>query len=96
MSSSFRNPVETTKVIVTTAESKNSTTISNLILSSFLTRAYIIFNCLLVVLTSTRLLDASMLIGLEKFVFNAVFPVEFMVVLAGSELFTGNVIFMTS
>ena len=96
MGSSFKNPVETAKAIVATAGSKNSTTISNLILLSFLAGAYIAFGGLLAVVASAGMLDAGISIGLEKFVFGAVFPVGLiMVVLAGSELFTGNVMFMT-
>jgi formate/nitrite transporter len=42
------------------------------------------------------MLKAGAPIGLEKFVFGAVFPVGLIiVVIAGSELFTGNVMFMT-
>ena len=42
------------------------------------------------------MIKAGAPIGLEKFVFGAVFPVGLIiVVLAGSELFTGNVMFMT-
>jgi formate/nitrite transporter len=42
------------------------------------------------------MIKAGAPIGLEKFVFGAVFPVGLIiVVIAGSELFTGNVMFMT-
>ena len=95
MGSSFKNPVETTKLIVAIVKSKNSTTISNLILLSFLVGVYITFCGLLTVVASAGMLDAGISIGLEKFVFSVVFPVGLiMVVLAGSELFTRNIMFM--
>jgi len=96
MSSSFKSPVETAKAISATAGSKNSANIVNVILLSFLAGAYIAFGGLLAVVASAGMLKAGAPIGLEKFVFGAVFPVGLIiVVLAGSELFTGNVMFMT-
>ena len=89
--SSFKSPVDTAKAISATAGVKNSSKITNLILLSFLAGAYIAFGGLLAEVAS-----AGIPIGLEKFVFGAVFPVGLIiVVLAGSELFTGNVMFMT-
>jgi formate/nitrite transporter len=96
MSSSFKSPVETAKAIAGTAGAKNSANIVNVILLSFLAGAYIAFGGLLAVVASAGMLKAGAPIGLEKFVFGAVFPVGLIiVVLAGSELFTGNVMFMT-
>ena len=96
MSSSFKSPVETAKAIAATAGAKNSANIVNVILLSFLAGAYIAFGGLLAVVASAGMLDAGAPIGLEKFVFGAVFPVGLIiVVIAGSELFTGNVMFMT-
>ena len=96
MSSSFKSPVETAKAISGTAGAKNSANIINVILLSFLAGAYIAFGGLLAEVASAGMLDAGMPLGLEKFVFGAVFPVGLIiVVLAGSELFTGNVMFMT-
>ena len=96
MSSSFKSPVETAKAISGTAGAKNSANIVNVILLSFLAGAYIAFGGLLAVVASAGMLKAGAPIGLEKFVFGAVFPVGLIiVVLAGSELFTGNVMFMT-
>ena len=96
MGSSFKSPVDTAKAISGTAGAKNSANIVNVILLSFLAGAYIAFGGLLAVVASAGMLKAGAPIGLEKFVFGAVFPVGLIiVVLAGSELFTGNVMFMT-
>ena len=94
--SSFKSPVDTAKAISGTAGAKNSAKIDNVILLSFLAGAYIAFGGLLAVVASAGMLKAGAPIGLEKFVFGAVFPVGLIiVVIAGSELFTGNVMFMT-
>ena len=96
MSSSFKSPVDTAKAISNTAGAKNSANIVNVILLSFLAGAYIAFGGLLAEIASAGMLTAGAPVGLEKFVFGAVFPVGLMiVVIAGSELFTGNVMFMT-
>ena len=94
--SSFKSPADTAKAISGTAGAKDSAKIDNVILLSFLAGAYIAFGGLLAVVASAGMADAGMPIGLEKFVFGAVFPVGLIiVVIAGSELFTGNVMFMT-
>ena len=96
MSSSFKSPVDTAKAISATAGAKNSANIVNVILLSFLAGAYIAFGGLLAEIASAGMLAAGAPVGLEKFVFGAVLPVGLIiVVLAGSELFTGNVMFMT-
>ena len=96
MSSSFKSPVDTAKAISATAGAKNSANIVNVILLSFLAGAYIAFGGLLAEIASAGMLAAGAPVGLEKFVFGAVFPVGLIiVVIAGSELFTGNVMFMT-
>ena len=96
MSSSFKSLVDTAKAISATAGAKNSANIVNVILLSFLAGAYIAFGGLLAEIASAGMLAAGAPVGLEKFVFGAVFPVGLIiVVLAGSELFTGNVMFMT-
>ena len=96
MGSSFKSPVDTAKAISGTAGAKNSANIVNVILLSFLAGAYIALGGLLAVVASAGMIKAGAPIGLEKFVFGAVFPVGLIiVVLAGSELFTGNVMFMT-
>ena len=93
MSSSFKSPVETAKAIAATAGAKNSANIVNVILLSFLAGAYIAFGGLLAIVASAGFTEP---VGLSKFIFGAVFPVGLIiVVLAGSELFTGNVMFMT-
>jgi len=93
MSSSFKSPVDTAKAISGTAGAKDSAKISNVILLSFLAGAYIAFGGLLAIVASAGMKQP---VGLSKFVFGAVFPVGLIiVVLAGSELFTGNVMFMT-
>jgi formate/nitrite transporter len=96
MSSSFKSPVDTAKAISATAGAKYSANIVNVILLSFLAGAYIAFGGLLAEIASAGMLAAGAPVGLEKFVFGAVFPVGLIiVVIAGSELFTGNVMFMT-
>jgi formate/nitrite transporter len=93
MSSSFKSPVDTAKAIAATAGAKNSAKITNVILLSFLAGAYIAFGGLLAIVASAGFKEPA---GLAKFIFGAVFPVGLIiVVLAGSELFTGNVMFMT-
>jgi len=95
MGSSFKSPVDTAKAIANTAGSKNSAKIMNVILLSFLAGAYIAFGGLLAEVASAGIKDIVGF-GLYKFVFGGVFPVGLIiVVLAGSELFTGNVMFMT-
>ena len=94
--SSFKSPVETAKAISATAGAKNSAKIINVILLSFLAGAYIAFGGLLAEVANAGMVAAGLPIGLSKFVFGAVFPVGLIiVVIAGSELFTGNVMFMT-
>ena len=95
MGSSFKSPVDTAKAIAGTAGAKNSAGILNVILLSFLAGAYIAFGGLLAIVASAGMAGVAPA-GLEKFVFGAVFPVGLIiVVIAGSELFTGNVMFMT-
>ena len=97
MGSSFKSPVDTAKAIANTAGAKDSASIVNVILLSFLAGAYIAFGGLLAIVASAGMAKIPLIPGgLEKFVFGAVFPVGLIiVVLAGSELFTGNVMFMT-
>ena len=93
--SSFKSPVDTAKAISKTAGAKDSANIINVVLLSFLAGAYIAFGGLLAIVTSAGMIKAGAPLGLEKFVFGAVFPVGLIIViLAGSELFTGNVMFM--
>ena len=93
--SSFKSPVDTAKAISKTAGAKDSANIINVVLLSFLAGAYIAFGGLLAIVTSAGMIKAGAPLGLGKFVFGAVFPVGLIIViLAGSELFTGNVMFM--
>ena len=95
MSSSFKSPADTAKAISATAGAKDSAKLTNVILLSFLAGAYIAFGGLLAIV-ATGGMKGVVPAGFEKFVFGAVFPVGLMiVVIAGSELFTGNVMFMT-
>ena len=94
--SSFKSPVDTAKAVSAIGGTKNSAKVINLILLSFLAGAYIAFGGLLAEIANAGMLSAGAPVGLSKFVFGAVFPVGLiLVVLAGSELFTGNVMYMT-
>jgi len=96
MSSSFKSPADTAKAISATAGVKNSAKIVNVILLSFLAGAYIAFGGLLAEIANAGMLTAGAPLGLSKFVFGAVFPVGLiLVVIGGSELFTGNIMYMT-
>ncbi|KZX13902.1 formate/nitrite transporter family protein [Methanobrevibacter oralis] len=96
MSSSFKGPADVAKAVASTGGVKGSANLVNLILLSFLAGAYIAFGGLLAEVANAGMLDAGAPLGLSKFVFGAVFPVGLIiVVLAGSELFTGNIMFMT-
>jgi formate/nitrite transporter len=66
-----------------------------LIILSFLAGAYIAFGGLLAEVATGGMAAAGYPAGLVKFVFGGVFPVGLMlVVIAGSELFTGNCMYM--
>jgi formate transporter len=92
---SFKSPVDTAKTVSSIGGTKNSAKVLNVILLSFLAGAYIAFGGLLAEVANAGMLAAGCPLGLSKFVFGAVFPVGLMlVVIAGSELFTGNVMYM--
>ena len=96
MSSSFKSPADTAKVVANIGGTKNSMSIMNIVLLGFLAGAYIAFGGMLAEVTQAGMAAAGYPAGLCKFVFGAVFPVGLiLVVLAGSELFTGNVMYMT-
>jgi formate/nitrite transporter len=96
MSSSFKTPVDTAKAIVDTAGIKNNAPLLNVVLLGFLAGAYIAFGGMLAEIANAGMVAAGFPIGLSKFVFGAVFPVGLMLcVIVGSELFTGNVMYMT-
>lgn len=95
MSSSFKSPGDTARAVAATGGVKNSSKLSHTILLSFLAGAYIAFGGLLAEITNAGMVAAGLPIGLSKFAFGAVFPVGLiLVVIAGSELFTGNVMYM--
>jgi formate/nitrite transporter len=95
MGSSFKSPVDTAKALAGIAGLKENSPMGNVIILSFLAGAYIAFGGLLAVVVTSGMKAAGFPPGLEKFFFGAVFPVGLMlVVIAGSELFTGNNMYM--
>ena len=89
---SFKTPVEVAEAVSKIGGKKCDDSLLNLIILSFLAGAYIAFGGLLAVVAKTGIAAP---VGLSKFVFGAVFPVGLiLVVLAGSELFTGNCMYM--
>ncbi len=96
MSSSFKSPADTAKIIDGIAELKEKSSLGNLIILSFLAGAYIAFGGMLAEVVTGGMAAAGFPPGLTKLFFGAVFPVGLMlVIIAGSELFTGNVMYMT-
>jgi formate/nitrite transporter len=95
MASSFKSPADTAKACVGIAALKEKSPLSNLIILSFLAGAYIAFGGLLAEVVTGGLAAAGAPPGIVKLLFGAVFPVGLMlVVIAGSELFTGNNMYM--
>jgi formate/nitrite transporter len=95
MASSFKSPADTAKACVGIAELKETAPLSNLLILSFLAGAYIAFGGLLAEVVTGGMAAAGAPVGNVKLVFGAVFPVGLMlVVIAGSELFTGNCMYM--
>jgi formate/nitrite transporter len=95
MASSFKSPADTAKACVGIAELKETAPLSNLLLLSFLAGAYIAFGGLLAEVVTGGLVAAGAPVGINKLLFGAVFPVGLiLVVIAGSELFTGNIMYM--
>ena len=89
---SFKSPAETAAAVSKIGGGKCEMSMVNLIILSFLAGAYIAFGGLLAIVAKTGMAAP---VGLSKFVFGAVFPVGLiLVVLAGSELFTGNCMYM--
>lgn len=96
MSSSFKNPRNTAIAIANTGEIKNNSQLSHTVLLAFLAGAYMAFGVLVAEISNAGMLDLGYPIGLSKFVFGAVYPVGSIIILvAGSELFTGNILYMT-
>lgn len=95
MGSSFKSPADTAKAIAGIAEVKEKAPLGNVIILSFLAGAYIAFGGLLAEVVTGGMAAAGFPPGLVKLFFGAVFPVGLMlVVIAGSELFTGNTMYM--
>lgn len=93
---SFKSPADTAKAVASAATAKGEMPIANLAILGFLAGAYIAFGGLLAEVANTGVVAAGVPIGISKFIFGAVFPVGLiLVVICGSELFTGDVMFMT-
>jgi formate/nitrite transporter len=98
----FKAPLDISKAASTTGCTKCTIWIDKLLLLGFLAGAYIAFGALLseIVaggLSGGKIGDMALVLppGLVKFAAGAVFPVGLMlVVIAGSELFTGNCMFL--
>ncbi len=93
---SFKSPADTAKAIAGAATAKGEMPIAKLAVLGFLAGAYIAFGGLLAEVGNTGAVAAGVPIGVSKFIFGGLFPVGLiMVVICGSELFTGDVMFMT-
>lgn len=90
----FKSPLETIKAVQVTGTAKTLLPWDKLLLMGFLAGAYIAFGSLLALIVTQGMINAGYPVGLYRFAFGAVFPVGLMlVVIAGSELFTGNCMF---
>jgi formate/nitrite transporter len=90
----FKSPLETIKAVQVTGTAKTLLPWDKTLLMGFLAGAYIAFGGLLAYIVTAGMTKAGYPIGLYRFAFGAVFPVGLMlVVIAGSELFTGNCMF---
>lgn len=88
-------PADTAKACSAIAELKEKAPLGKVIVLSFLAGAYIAFGGLLAEVVTGGMAKAGYPAGLVKLVFGAVFPVGLMlVIIAGSELFTGNCMYM--
>lgn len=95
MGSSFKSPADTAKAIAGIAELKEKAPLGNVVILSFLAGAYIAFGGLLAEVVTGGMAAAGFPPGLVKLFFGGVFPVGLMlVIIAGSELFTGNNMYM--
>ena len=96
MSSSCKSPKQVAAAVATTGEAKGNATVTEAVLLSFLAGAYIAFGGMLAEIANAGMVAAGYPVGLSKLVFGAVFPVGLiMVIIAGSDLFTGNCLYMT-
>jgi len=88
---SFKSPAEIAELSVAIGKSKTQMSWGKLLVLGFLAGAYIAFGSQLAVTAAAGGPWPEELPGLQRLVFGAVFPVGLMlVVIAGSELFTGN------
>lgn len=86
---SFKTPVEIAKAAVISGKAKTEMDWGRLLILGFLAGVYIAFGSQLAVTAAAG--TWQQFPGLQKLIFGAVFPVGLMlVVIAGSELFTGN------
>ncbi|MCC7553729.1 MAG: formate/nitrite transporter family protein [Methanobacteriaceae archaeon] len=94
--SSYKTPQETAKAIADTGGIKDKSPVINTIILAILAGAYVAFGGMLAQMSVTGMADAGYPIGLIRLIYGAVFPVGLIIVLiAGSELFTGNTMYMT-
>jgi formate/nitrite transporter len=92
----FKSPLETIKAVQVTGTAKTLLPWDKLLLMGFLAGAYIAFGALLSLIVTAGMTKAGYPVGLYRLVFGAAFTVGLMlVVIAGSELFTGNCLFPT-
>ncbi|MGB9880701.1 MAG: formate/nitrite transporter family protein [Anaerolineae bacterium] len=87
---SFKKPAEIIEAVCTISKTKTETEPLRLLVLGFLAGAYIAFGGTVAIATGKGITSPE-LIGLSKLVFGGTFPVGLMlVIIAGSELFTGN------
>jgi formate/nitrite transporter len=92
----FKTPQETVRAVISIGCAKSTLPLGKLLLLGFLAGAYIALGGLVAEIVGGGCPDVKACNpGLAKFIFAAVFPVGLMlVVIAGSELFTGNTALM--
>lgn len=92
----FKSPRDMAETVCTIGTGKTEMNWNKLLILAFLAGAYIAFGGQLAVTVAAGAPWPAELPGLQKLVFGGVFPVGLMlVVIAGSELFTGNCMFPT-
>jgi len=88
---SFKSPSEVVRTACTAGTAKTQMKWHKLLILAFLAGAYIAFGSQLAVTAAAGAPWPEQIPGLQKLIFGGVFPVGLMlVVIAGSELFTGN------
>ena len=87
----FKSPKATVETACSAGNSKAENDIPHLLVLGFLAGAYIAFGGFLAIIVGKGVNTETLGVGIGKFLFAGVFPVGLMlVVIAGSELFTGN------